>query len=197
MERKVNFVENEYYHLYNRGVEKRTIFSSSNDYRRFLALLYLTNSQKSVHMANTLKVMRYSEVFTLERGSPLVAIGAYCLMPNHFHILATPVVKNGLTKFMLKLQTGYSMYFNIKNDRSGSLFQGPFKSEHATGDAYLKYLFSYIHLNPAKLKDPCWKETFRSTRAPLKKFVEDYPYSSLGAYISNKHLITNPDKFFK
>lgn len=194
MERKTQFVENEYYHLYNRGVDKRIIFSTQNDYRRFLMLLYLANSEQDIRISNVLKAIKYEDVFSRDRGEPLVAIGAFCLMPNHFHILATPLTKDGISKFILKLQTGYSMYFNIKNKRSGSLFQGPFRSIHADNDRYLEYLFSYIHLNPAKLKEPKWKEKIRSGNE-LMKFVETYPYSSYGAYLNDSHSITNPAKF--
>ncbi len=197
MQRKTPFVEKEYYHLYNRGVDKRIIFSSVNDYKRFLVLLYLANSNEDVRIDNILKTYNYEEIFTRERGNQLVAIGAFCLMPNHFHILVTPLVEGGIPKFMLKLQTGYSMYFNKKNDRNGSLFQGPFKSEHAGDDRYLKYLFSYIHLNPAKLKDAHWKEKIGAKRGVLKKFVEAYPYSSLQEYLSGKHVITAPESFPK
>lgn len=194
MERKVQFVENEYYHLYNRGVDKRTIFLSLADYRRFLMLLYLANSDQDIRISNVLKATRYEGVFSRDRGEPLIAIGAFCLMPNHFHILATPLIKDGISKFMLKLQTGYSMYFNTKNERSGSLFQGPFKSIHADNDRYLEYLFSYIHLNPAKLKEPKWKERIRS-KGGLMKYVETYPYSSYSAYLNDSHSITDPTKF--
>lgn len=188
------FVEGEFYHIYNRGVEKRTIYTSATDYRRFLALLYLSNSSESVRMDNLLKTHTSQDILTQKRGAPLVAIGAFCLMPNHFHLLLTPVVKSGLSKFMLKVQTGYSMYFNTKNDRSGSLFQGPFKGEHVARDEHLKYLYSYIHLNPAKLKDVCWKERTRQKTTVLN-FVEEYPYSSYGSYLSGKHTITDPTPF--
>lgn len=195
MQRKTPFVLGEYYHLYNRGVDKRTIFSSVSDYKRFLMLLYLGNSSFDVRIGNVLKTKTYEEVFSQERGDPLVAIGAFCLMPNHFHILATPLMEHGLSQFMLKLQTGYSMYFNTRYERNGSLFQGPFKSEHATNDRYLKYLFSYIHLNPAKLIDPQWKKRKTLKRNVLKKYVEKYPYSSLNEYLSGLHIITNPTPF--
>lgn len=157
-------------------------------------LLYLANSMQDIRISNVLRITKYEDVFSLDRGEPLVAIGAFCLMPNHFHILATPLVENGISQFMLKLQTGYSMYFNTRNERSGSLFQGPFRSTHADNDRYLQYLYSYIHLNPAKLQDPKWKEKVGSQDA-LMKFVESYPYSSYGAYLNGSHTITDPEKF--
>lgn len=194
MERTVSFVEGEYYHLYNRGVDKRVIFASSSDYRRFLMLLYLANSEEDVRIGNILKGTKYEDVFVRERSEQLVAIGAYCLMPNHFHLLVTPLAKDGISRYMLKLQTGYAMYFNTKNERSGSLFQGPFRGTHVDDDRYLQYLYSYIHLNPAKLRDSRWKENIRS-RSELIKFVEHYPYSSYQAYLNATHTITDPSMF--
>ncbi len=195
VQRKVPFVEGEYYHLYNRGVDKRTIFATAGEYKRFLMLLYLANSSKDVRIDNLLKIGRREDIFSFDRGEAIVAIGAFCLMPNHFHILATPLVENGISRFMLKLQTGYSMYFNTKNERSGSLFQGPFKSKHAADDLYLKYLFSYIHLNPAKLKDPMWKERGRQVLNGLGPYIEKYPYSSFPEYRTGVYTITNPTTF--
>ena len=194
MERKDAFIEGEYYHLYNRGVDKRIIFPSARDYRRFMMLLYLANSTEDTRIGNVLRTAKYEDVFNLERAEPLVAIGAFCLMPNHFHLLVTPLTSGGISKFMLKLQTGYSMYFNTKNERKGALFQGPFRSVHADNDQYLQYLYSYIHLNPAKLLDPKWKET-SSSKNVLKRFVESYPYSSYAAYLNDSHIITEPKKF--
>lgn len=195
MQRKTSFVEGEYYHLYNRGVDKRAIFSTAQDYKRFMMLLYLANTTEDVRVSNILKGSSYDEVFSLEQVKPLVSIGAFCLMPNHFHLLVTPMIDNGISRFMLKMQTGYSMYFNTKNERSGSLFQGPFKSEHVGDDVYLKYLFSYIHLNPAKLKDTHWREGILQKRNSLQKFVETYPYSSLKEYVFGEHKITTPEYF--
>jgi len=194
MERKDPFVEGEYYHVYNRGVDKRMIFTSASDYKRFLMLLYLANNQDEVRIGNILKSHNYDEVFSILRSEQLVVIGAYCLMPNHFHVLLTQKVEGGITRFMLKLQTGYSMFFNTRYERNGSLFQGPFRSNLVDNDRYLEYLFAYIHLNPAKLRDSHWRERL-SRGNDLLKFVESYPYSSYQAYLENAHVITNPEAF--
>ena len=116
-------------------------------------------------------------------------------MPNHFHLLLTPLVNGGISKFMLKLQTGYSMYFNKKTDRVGTLFQGVFKSQHIDEDVYLKYIYAYIHLNPAKLKKSKWKTQPKSFLTQLKKFIAEYPYSSLQEYLSKNYKIINAKPF--
>jgi putative transposase len=139
----------EIYHVYNRGNDKRKVFLDKKDHERFVALLYLSNGTTSVHISNH-QGSTLMELLELEKGEPLVDIAAYCLMPNHFHLLLHQKVDGGISKFMQKLTTGYTMYFNTKYKRSGTLFQGKFKSRHAGEDRYLKYLLSYIHLNPPK-----------------------------------------------
>ena len=104
-------------------------------------------------------------------------------MSNHFHLLVREKVEGGITKFMGKLSTGYSMYFNKKNERSGALFEGRFKAKHADTDEYLKYLFSYIHLNPVKLIDPEWKENGIGDRGRAKEYLAKYDYSSYPEYL--------------
>jgi REP element-mobilizing transposase RayT len=195
MERKVKFIEGEYYHIYNRGVDKRIIFLNNYDYYRFVLLLHVLNTDKNLKIRDLLKENSFNELLNIKNNDPLVAIGAYCLMPNHFHILVTPLVKNGISKFMLKLQTSYTMYFNNKNKRAGALFQGVFKSQHLDTDEYLRYIYSYIHLNPVKLKNKDWKNSGQKEFKQLKEFIFNYKYSSTGEYVNNNFIITNPDNF--
>jgi putative transposase len=103
-------------------------------------------------------------------------------MPNHFHILVKEIKEGGVTKFMGKLTTGYSMYFNKTHKRVGPLFQGRFKAEHVDRDEYLKYLYAYIHLNPVKLIDPKWKENGIADKAGAKAYLDGYRYSSYPDY---------------
>ncbi|MDO8589712.1 MAG: transposase [bacterium] len=170
----------EFYHIYNRGTEKRKIFLSKHDYERFIALLYLCNSTISVRIDMRRKSL--DETLDTDRDKNLVDIGSYCLMPNHFHILLKERVENGISLFMQKLTTAYTMYFNKKYERNGSLFQGTFKAEHADKDSYLKYLFAYIHLNPVKLIEPEWKKVGIKNRTNAKQFLRNYPYSSYFEY---------------
>ena len=136
----------EYFHVFNRGNSKQVIFKDEADFLRLQHLLYLCNSSSPVSFKDAQK--RKGGIFSTPRSEPLVAIGAYCLLPNHFHLLITPLVGDGVSQFMQKVTTAYVMYYNKRHNRSGSLFEGPFKAKHASSDRYLKYLFSYIHLNP-------------------------------------------------
>lgn len=176
--RKTPLVVGEYYHIYNRGNSKQTIFHDKNDYCRFIKILFLSNGEVGFKVSVAGK-----EVFDFDRGNPLVDIGAYCLMPNHFHLLLTQIKEGGISKFMQKLSTGYSMYYNKKYERTGTLFEGKFKSEHADNDRYLKYLFSYIHLNPVKLIDANWKKTGIKNKSKVTNFLEGYVFSSYQDYI--------------
>lgn len=182
MQRQHNFSVGEYYHLYNRGVEKRNIFTDKNDWARFYKLLYLANSTIPFRFTD----LKDQTIDTIDRGDPIVAIGAYVLMPNHFHILVKEVNQSGLSTFMEKLATSYSMYFNKKYERVGPLFQGRFKSEHVNRDEYLEYLFAYIHFNPIKLIEPKWKEVGIKNKNRALKFVEQYYYSSYEDYCNTE-----------
>jgi putative transposase len=178
MERRFTFAEGEYYHVYNRGVEKRNIFNEDRDRERFLRLLFAANGDLP-YKYEDIKNLPFLKI---KRGEPLVAIGAFCLMPNHFHFLVKEIREKGLSKFMEKLTTGYSSYFNKKHDRVGPLFQGRFKAEHVDEDEYLKYLYSYIHLNPVKMFDAHWKEKGITDRVAAKKYLDNYRYSSYLEY---------------
>lgn len=187
VQRKTEFAVGEYYHLYNRGVEKRIIFIDENDYRRFIFLLYLSNSRSSVDIGNCLRRgYQFEDIFKDKMSGDLVSIGSYCLMPNHFHLLVREKIENGISIFMKKLLTGYSMYFNKKYSRTGTLFEGRFKASHVEQDRYLEYLFSYIHLNPVKLFDHSWRENKNFDSVKAKKFLEDFRFSSYHFYCGKK-----------
>jgi len=191
--RKVPFAPGEYYHIYNRGNSKQTIFHDKADYDRFLKLLFLSNGEENFKVQFIGK-----NIYEFNRGKELVHVGAYCLMPNHFHLLLTQAQDGGISKFIQKLSTGYSMYYNKKYERSGTLFEGKFKSQHAGEDNYMKYLFSYIHLNPIKLIDKNWKERGIKNKTRAISYLEKYRYSSFVDYLGWDRLekkIINPSKF--
>lgn len=191
--RKIAFVPGEFFHIYNRGNDKRQIFHDNSDYHHFLKLLYLSNSEKNFVIRDI-----DTDVYLVDRGKPIIGIGAHCAMPNHFHIFITPLEEKGLSKFMQKLTTGLSMHYNNKYSRSGSLFEGKFKAEHAVDDVYLKYLFSYIHLNPIKLLQSDWKETGIQNLDQAKDHLQKYYFSSYLDYLEEsrpENLIINRASF--
>ena len=186
MNRTIKISLDEYYHIYNRGTDKRPIFLDSNDYNRFVLMMSYCNGQSGINIRNLKRIYRDDKLpFTLPgNGEKLVYIGAWCLMPNHFHLLLKERVEGGIVKFLSKLTTGYSKYFNKRYERDGSLFQGTYKAEHANTDNYLKYLYSYINLNPVKLFEPDWKLNGITDVDRALKFLKSYEYSSFFDYWS-------------
>jgi REP element-mobilizing transposase RayT len=185
--RSAPFLEGEYYHVYTRGVEKRAIFDTVDDWDRFLVSLFLANSSRPILGRNVLRKYQGEPLVNLfDNKRPiegLVNILAYSLMSNHFHILLQELSRGGVSKFMLKLMTSYSMYFNIKNERSGPLFVRPFRAKH-------------VDLNPLDVQFPGWKEHGISDGAAAQEFLLDYPFSSYRDYAGPtrpQRAILNPD----
>ncbi len=187
MYRKTPFVEGEYYHIYSRGVEKRKIFLNIKDYNRFVALLYIMNQTDSFRMDNFLQTSKNNlkDIFKEKRSKTLVSILGYCLMPNHFHLILYEHKSGGISKFMAKLLTAYSMYFNTKYERSGPLFTHPFRSEHINNESQYMYIFSYVHLNPLSIIDKGWKENGVKNKKEAKNFLEQYGFSSYQDFIES------------
>lgn len=153
--RKVELATGEIYHIVNRGVDKRSIFNNKKDLERFFECMSIFNSTKL-----TGSLYEHGFIKNKTEGKPLVKFIAYNLLPNHFHFILEQVVDGGISKFMKRLQGGYSWYFNKKNKRSGALFQGRFKSEHVDSNEYLLHLSVYVNLNDkqqASLGDPVAK----------------------------------------
>ena len=182
MNRPFKFAVGEYYHLYQRGNEKRKVFLDLGDHWRFLSALYLSNTTSSLQPSD-FDPKDKLKIFSVPKKDTLLSIGAYCLMPNHFHLLVHEEHENGISKFMQKLVTSYSMYFNKKNQRTGALFEGPFRARQVGDDRYLRYLFAYIHLNPVKISDPeAWSGKRIKDPATAKNFLQQYRFSSLPFY---------------
>lgn len=155
--RKVPFVEDEYYHIYNRGVDKRSIFKDRKDLERFFQSIKEFNSVEPIGSI-------FENSFNKEEVSKkLVEIVCYCLNPNHFHFVLKQLVENGISEFMKRLG-GYTWYFNNRHNRSGALFQGKFKSSHIDSDTYLLHVSAYVNLNnrvkgkPYALSKSSWDE---------------------------------------
>jgi putative transposase len=182
MKRNIDISIDEFYHIYNRGTDKRVIFSDDYDYQRFILQMYLCNNTEQLNIADLLKYDKPADIFKTNKAETLVDIGAWCLMPNHFHILIKEKVAGGSVAFLQKLSTSHSKYYNRKYHRSGSLFQGPFKAKHLDSDEYLKYQYTYIHLNPISLVDGGWKEKIIEDKKKAKDFLDKYEYSSYYDY---------------
>jgi len=177
VERKIEFEPDNFYHIYTRGVEKRNIFLDDNDRLRFQNLLYLANGDRPI----VFKRVRGLPL-DKDRGVPQTALVAYSLMSNHFHIVAYENKLGGISSFMAKFLTAYSMYFNTKLERSGPLFCKPFKAKYIDNDDYFRWIMSYVHLNPLDLVESGWKEKGVDDVGKAIDFLKSYQYSSYPDY---------------
>lgn len=150
--RKVTFAIGEYYHVYNRGTDKRNIISDQRDADRFIQGMIEFNTLEPIGSLYELSFQKNKfgdQVVKLERGKekPLVEIICYCLNPNHYHMLVKQISENGISKLLKRLGGGYSWYYNNRHKRKGTLFQGVFKAIHVDSNEYLLHLSAYINLN--------------------------------------------------
>ena len=138
-----------FHHVYNRGTDKRIVFGDSEDYERFILYLNILNDVE-IKSPTDVGIITGRKIYS-PSAERLVNLVAFCLMPNHFHLLLQEHVTGGISKFMHRLSTAYTMYFNDKQDRSGALFQGRFKSKFVDTELYLLKIIDYIHVNPKNL----------------------------------------------
>ncbi len=167
MIRRTIFKIGEYYHIFNRGVEKRKIFNNDKCYNRFIESMIFFNTEKSIWLVNDRPRQKP------QPEERIVDVVAYCLNPNHFHFLLKENKEGGITKFMKKICTGYAMYFNKKYAHSGVLFQGRFKSVHMDSNDQLLYVSAYVNGN--------------SEVHGIEK-AENYPWCSFPEYFQGRSL---------
>lgn len=150
--RKTIFSSDEYYHIFNRGVDKRQIFLDEHDPRRFLQSMREFNATEPIgsiyenSFRNSLGGST-SKLVVSDKGYPLVEFVGYCLNPNHFHFILKQISDKGIEKFMHRMGTGYTMFFNEKYERTGALFQGRFKAVHINSNEQLLHTSVYVNLN--------------------------------------------------
>ncbi len=184
------YLDNSNYHLYNRGVEKRKIFQDPQDYAVFLSYLkeyllpkdvnYLQSiiSSPSSHWRDKDKALK---LLKLNNFSQEITLQAYCLMPNHFHLLVKQKSANSIDRFTQSLCTRYSMYFNRKNKRIGPLYQDAYKAVSINNDEQLLHLTRYIHKQAIEL--PLSKSLQGDS---LRSWKEVQP-CSFGEYVGERH----------
>lgn len=162
------FVNDEYYHVFNRGVAHMPIFNSAWNYQRFLkSFIYYQIDDKKP------KFSRFDpRKLTLNTEKKIVEVVCYCFMPNHFHFLLRQIRDNGITEFVGKLSNSYTKYFNVKNKRDGPLLQGEFKAVRIETNEQLIHVSRYIHLNPLV--------------GYMTNNLDSYPWSSYGEYIAHQ-----------
>ncbi len=196
----------EYYHVYNRGMQKQPIFETDKDRLRFLFLLLtfqgkesiknisreLKQSTKSAQSAqsvqsSTLHIRPEIEKQILK--DKMVELVSFCLMPNHFHLQVLEKTEGGIAKYMQRVLTAYTKYFNIRHEKSGHLLQGAYKSVLMGDDVQFLHTSAYIHKNPAELKT--WKG--REDRYPWSSFQDYVHENRFGNLISTGIILDRYD----
>lgn len=185
----------EIYHTLNRGVDKRTIFLDDQDRFRFIHDLFEFNDREPsgkdsqrIFAKNMSNMSDFaSRTNEHKKRKLLVDILTFCLMDNHYHLLLAPRIKDGVVKFMRKLNIGYAKYFNEKYKRSGALFEGRYKSVLVEDDAHFIHLPYYIHLNPLDMFAPEWREHKIKNYEKSLQSLKNYKWSSFLDYIGEKN----------
>ena len=176
------FAQNEYYHIYNRGVNKRKIFLSPQHYRRAVETLqfYLFTNHKIrfsyySRLGNEAKQKYFNDL-----SDTNISLLSYVLMPNHFHLLVTQTGENGISNYLRLFENSYTRYFNTATKRIGPLLQGAFKAVRIETNDQLLHITRYIHLNP-----------YSSNVVSSMEELEKYPWSSYRSYLEEdkNHLI--------
>ncbi len=177
-----NFYEQEYYHLYNHGIDDKSIFKTPSDYREFLFYLKELNDKTNVNIYN--RKIAIKNNWNIKRGEKLINILSYILLPNHFHILFQAKNNIDSSLFLQKLGTTFTRFFNKKYKRKGPLFLSRMKTKHINKNEYLMYITHYIHLNALDLKNKKWRQGCLKLSPKDKNFLISYPWSSLNFYIN-------------
>ena len=166
-----------FYHVYNCGVERRTIFLNERDYERFLDTIayYLYSPTIPYSQFLNLRTEIKKSYLEVAQKSKRVRILCYALMPNHFHILIKQEVAEGIRQFIADISNSYTKYFNLKRSRIGNLLQGTFKATSIENSESLLQVSRYIHLNP-----------YASSKVNWRRKLESYPYSSYQNWIRGK-----------
>lgn len=178
----------ELYHVLNRGVDKRIIFEDSQDYARFVHNMYEFNSTrpaKNTYRSSMCDFVSHTLSHEEREKERVVDIHGWCLMGNHYHMLLSERVENGITIFLRKLNIGYAKYFNERNDRTGALFQGRTKRIHVETDAHFLHILNYVHFNPLDFHEGSheWRSGKISSSNVAINFLMQYKWSSYQDYV--------------
>lgn len=202
MARKIIFENHQPYHILNRGVDKRVIFREEADYYRFIFLFYACNFGSPAFNLWRRDIIKAGEAILVGEAPPkkfiqrehkqLVDLLELILIPNHYHSILEQKIEKGISIFMQKVGTAYTKYFNLKNQRSGRLFQGPFKAILVDNENYLLRLSRYLHLNALDIFQPDWREKGVKNWKEAMNFIANYPWSTAPDYLGvrNSKLIT-------
>lgn len=180
------------FHVVSRAIESKKIFEDESNKARFVHDLFEFNDEKPALNVGRLISSKENRMIDVRRQSLgprklLVKILTFCIMPNHYHLMLTPVVENGVSLFMKKLNGGFAKFYNIKNERKGPLFERKYKAIPVKDEAHFIHLPYYIHCNPLDSFMPEWRDRKISNPQKALKFLENYRWSSHLDYLGKKN----------
>lgn len=181
--KRPQFVNGEIYHIVNRAIEGKNLFQQISDYFRFIFCLYELNDKNLVKMRSRIKEQKERKCTGRTRAikrEPVVEIIAFCLMPNHYHLVVRQLADGGISLLMKKIGDSYVGYFNEKYNRKGrgSIFQGRFKAIYVKTNNQFINLICYIFTNPVELLESTWKKTGVKNPEKAIKYLGSYQWSS-------------------
>ena len=180
--RSENIVANQIYHICNRSTEGIDIFKDAVDAQRFLDALFCANSKNPRTLSDFTRMSK-KLLSELEQSlEPLVEIYAIVLMPNHFHICARSLIDDGISIWLQRACNSHARYFNLKNNRKGSLFMGRYQSILVEDDRQFSHILVYIHANALDLVMPQWRDGTITRWQDAAAFLRNYRWSSYGLY---------------
>ncbi|MEI6296799.1 MAG: transposase [bacterium] len=194
-----SFITGDHYHIYNHGIDGRNLFLDKYDFERFRKSLTAFNSIKPIgsifENQHKKKVLGGTEVKVLPREERLVDLVAYCINPNHFHLVLRQNIDGGISRFMKSVSGGYTKYINNKLKRRGSIFENVFRSKHAEDEDYLLHLSAYVNLND-RVHGLVFEETGRSTSlSSWAEYTEDIPSEICEKNIILSQFENNKEKY--
>lgn len=208
--RKEQFITSGIYHIVLRGIDDNKLFKDIDDHYRGIFSIYEFNTVNPVEILkrrrDRIRMKRNLQKSEKLGGNPtsatfdsrdkLVEILAFCLMPNHIHLLVRQIKDGGIIKFMKKSGGGYAKYYNKKYSRKGYVFQNRFLAVPIKTDKQLKIVFAYIHSNSVSLIEPKWKEKGIGNLKKVMKFIKDYKWSSFSDYLGKPNFPSVTDRGF-
>lgn len=182
-----DFFTGSYYHLYNRGVDKRTIFLNQSFYYHFLKTINFFRFYSKHKLSED--VPSKPTLPSSDKSIELIKILCFVLMPNHYHLVVQQTINGGISKFMNNVANSYTRYFNLRTKRSGHLFQGAFKAKAIESPESFLQVTRYIHLNPMEF----YPNSLPSTASAKAQWLVSYPYSSYKVYLGKSIIYDSCD----
>lgn len=170
---KNKFFDGSFYHVFNKSIANFGIFSKSVNSTRFIDTLdYYNNSNEKLSLSVYLRKNSINANLLIPKDQSIIKIISYCIMPDHYHLLVKIINSHKFSKYINNVESSFTRYFNLKNNRKGPLWQSTVKSVYIESNEHLLHVSRYIHLNPA-------------TKYLVNK-PEDWNFSSYKFFISDE-----------